>query len=66
MGGFTGRTPYEEMKFKKKDNTIYDENGRPLVKIVNYGKKKRLERTAACTIGEYFAILSWMMDKENG
>lgn len=54
------------MKFKKKDGIIYDEKGRALVKTVYYGKRKVLERTPACTIGEYFAVLSWIFDKENG
>lgn len=54
------------MKLKKKEGIIYDENGRALVKTVYYGKRKVLARTPACTIGEYFAVLSWLLDKENG
>ena len=54
------------MKLKKKEGIIYDENGRSLVKTVYYGKRKVLARTPACTIGEYFAVLSWLLDKENG
>lgn len=54
------------MKLKKKGNVIYDEKNRALVRTVYYGKCKVLERTSACSLGEYFAVLTWLMEKENG
>lgn len=47
----------------QKGNTIFDERGRALAKFVYYGKRRDIERTPTCTIGEYFAILSWLMDQ---
>lgn len=54
------------MKFKKKEGIVYDEKNRMLARVVYYGERMVLERTPACSIGEYFAILSWLMDKKNG
>lgn len=52
------------MKFKEEANTIYDEKGRELAKIDIYGHSRRIRRTPACSIGEYFAILTWLMDRD--
>ena len=51
------------MKLKKKSNIIYDENNRILARIVYFGKRKTVERTPACTLGEYFAILTWLLER---
>lgn len=48
----------------RKGNTIYDERGRALATVWYFGKRRAIERTPACTIGEYFAILSWLMDQD--
>ena len=52
------------MKLEKRSNIIYDEKGRALAKIDFYQQKRHLRRTCACTIGEYFAILCWLMDND--
>jgi len=51
------------MKLKKKGNVIYDENNRALVRYVYYGKERVIERTPGCTIGEYFAVLTWLLER---
>ena len=52
------------MMYKEEANTVYDEKGRALAKIDVLHNGRRIRRTPACTIGEYFAILSWLMDKD--
>ena len=52
------------MTFKEEANTIYDEKGRALATVDVRRGKRFIKRTPACTIGEYFAILSWEMDNE--
>lgn len=52
------------MIFKEEANTIYDEKGRELAKVDVFRSGRRIRRTPACTIGEYFAILTWLMDKD--
>ena len=53
------------MSFKERNNTICDEKGRPLVRIVHFGGKRWLNRTPACTLGDYFAVLCWLMDQDD-
>lgn len=50
--------------FKEEANTIYDEKGRALAVIDIFRSGRRIRRTPACTLGEYFAILSWLMDRD--
>ena len=45
-------------------NAIFDDRGRALVKILNYNDSVHYERTPACTIGEYFAALTWLMEHD--
>ena len=52
------------MTFKEEANTVYDEKGRALAKIDVFHSGRRLRRTPACSLGEYFAILTWLMDKD--
>lgn len=53
------------MKFNLKNNIVTDKDGRELVEVEKYGNRTKLRRLSACTVGEYFAVLSWMMDKED-
>lgn len=52
------------MTFKEEANTVCDEKGRVLARIYVYHGARRVQRTPACTLGEYFAILSWLMDRD--
>lgn len=52
------------MTFKEEANTIYDEKGRALAKVDIFRGGRRIRRMPASTIGEYFAILSWEMDRD--
>lgn len=50
------------MTFKLESNTVYDDKDRALATISFVNKVPRVRRTCACTIGEYFAILTWLID----
>lgn len=52
------------MTLKEEANMVYDENGRALAIIDNYRHNRRVRRTPACTIGEYFAILTWLIERD--
>jgi len=52
------------MIFKEEANSVYDERGRELARIETFRNRRRVKRTPACTLGEYFAILSWLMDRD--
>ena len=51
------------MMYKEEANTVYDEKGRALARIDVCHNMRYIHRTPACTIGEYFAILSWFLDR---
>lgn len=42
--------------------TVVDERKTPLAKITDFGKYVRVNRLPACSIGDYFAILTWLND----
>ncbi len=44
-------------------NSVFDKDGRKLARLVDYGDYKKVERTPCCSIGDYFAILVWLMEK---
>lgn len=52
------------MRFRIEANTVYDERNRALATISFINRKRSIRRTCACTIGEYFAILNWLMDRD--
>lgn len=41
---------------------VVDETGKRLAKISYYGKRVRVNRLPACSLGDYFAILLWLDD----
>ena len=44
------------------NRVVVDEAGRRLAWLFDNGKFVRVKRLPACTIGDYFAILSWLLD----
>lgn len=52
------------MIFREEANTIYDEKNRALVALEFFRGRRYEKRLPACTIGEYFAILTWLMDRD--
>jgi hypothetical protein len=42
---------------------VYDERQLPLALLYDYGSFIRVRRLCACSIGDYFAILTWLVDK---
>ena len=43
-------------------DTVIDKYGRQLARLSDYGRYVKVKRLQACTIGDYFAILNWLMD----
>lgn len=42
---------------------VYDERQLPLALLYDFGSHIRVKRLCACSIGDYFAILTWLVDK---
>lgn len=43
-------------------STIVDKKGRKLASIVGEGKEVEVHRLPASSIGDYFAVLTWLID----
>lgn len=53
------------MKLREEANVVYDDNDRALVALEFFRGRRYERRLPACTIGEYFAVLTWLMDQED-
>ena len=43
-------------------NFVYDERRVPLAKVLDFGRYVRVIRQPACSVGDYFAILTFLLD----
>lgn len=44
------------------NRVVIDEKGRRLASIVDYGNFVKVKRFPACSVGDYFAVLTWLND----
>lgn len=44
------------------NRVVVDEKGTRLAKIFDYGKFVKVKMLPACSIGDYFCILTWLND----
>lgn len=65
MVHYTRQTTEKEMKLREEANVVYDDNDRALVALEFFRGRRYERRLPACTIGEYFAVLTWLMDQED-
>lgn len=52
------------MQFREEANTIFDEKRRALMTYTMVNGVRHIKRLPACTIGEYFAILTWLIERD--